>query len=94
MSRLIWIYAVCKSLSLSSVALKELKGINFVLGHLGQYTIYEENCEYNLLSFIFRFPGIRGQRRPRPACASAQSDQGLRYPQTESLYAEDYIDKQ
>ena len=29
--------------------------------------------------------GICGQRRPRSACASAQSDQGLRCPQTESL---------
>ena len=29
--------------------------------------------------------GICGQRRPRSACASAQSDQGLRFPQTESV---------
>ena len=29
--------------------------------------------------------GICGQRRPRSACASAHSDQGLRCPQTESL---------
>ena len=29
--------------------------------------------------------GICGQRRPRSACASAQSDQGLWYPLTESL---------
>ena len=29
--------------------------------------------------------GICGQRRPRSACASAQSDQDLRYPLTESL---------
>ena len=29
--------------------------------------------------------GICGQRRPRSACASAQSDQGLRCPLTESL---------
>ena len=31
------------------------------------------------------FSGICGQRRPRSACASAQSDQGHRCPQTESL---------
>ena len=29
--------------------------------------------------------GICGQRRPRSACAYAQSDQGLRSPQTEAL---------
>ena len=29
--------------------------------------------------------GICGQRRPRSACASAQSDQGIRCPQTEVL---------
>ena len=29
--------------------------------------------------------GICGQPRPRSACASAQSDQGLHYPLTESL---------
>ena len=29
--------------------------------------------------------GIRGQRRPRSACASVQSDQGLHCPLTESL---------
>ena len=29
--------------------------------------------------------GIRGQRRPRSACASAQYDQGLRCPLTDSL---------
>ena len=31
------------------------------------------------------FSGIFGQQRPRSACASAQSDQGLRCPHTESL---------
>ena len=30
-------------------------------------------------------PGICGQRRPRSACASAQSDQGPRWPQTEPM---------
>ena len=30
---------------------------------------------------------ICGQRRPRSACASAQADQDLRYPLTESLDA-------
>ena len=30
-------------------------------------------------------PGIGGQRMLRSACTSAQSDQGLRCPQTESL---------
>ena len=29
--------------------------------------------------------GICGQRKPRSACASAQSDRGLCCPQTESL---------
>ena len=29
--------------------------------------------------------GVCGQQRPRSACASAQSDQGLYCPQTESL---------
>ena len=29
--------------------------------------------------------GIYGQRRPRSACASAQSDQGFHYPLTELL---------
>ena len=33
--------------------------------------------------------GICGQRRPRSACASAQSDQSLRCPQTESFDAID-----
>ena len=32
------------------------------------------------------FSGIYGQRRPRSACASAQSDLGLRCPLIESLY--------
>ena len=31
--------------------------------------------------------GICGQRRPRSACTSAQSDQGLPCPQTELLYS-------
>ena len=31
------------------------------------------------------YSGICGQRRPRSACASSQSDQGLRCPLTESL---------
>ena len=32
-----------------------------------------------------RVSGICGQRRPRSACAFAQSDQGLHCPLTESL---------
>ena len=35
--------------------------------------------------------GICGQRRPRSACASAQSDQGLHFPLTESLDTTDYM---
>ena len=31
------------------------------------------------------YTGICGQRKPRSACASAPSDQGLRCPDTESL---------
>ena len=40
--------------------------------------IWAEPCE-NVSS------GIYGQRSPRSACASAQSDQGLHCPLTESL---------
>ena len=35
------------------------------------------------------FSSICRQRMPRSACASAQSDQGLRCPQTESLGIKD-----
>ena len=38
------------------------------------------------------FSGICGQRRPSSDCASAQSDQGLRYPLTESLSNTVWID--
>ena len=37
------------------------------------------------VSFENASSGICGQRRPRSDCASAQSDQGLRRPLTESL---------
>ena len=37
------------------------------------------------MPFDYVSSGILGQRRPRSACASAQSDQGLCCPQTESL---------
>ena len=37
--------------------------------------------------------GICGQRRPRSACASAQSDQGLHYPLSESLGTIEYESK-
>ena len=56
LSRLILIYAVCKSLLLSPVIVKEID----------HYYI----CE---------------QRRPRSACASILSEQGLRSPFIESM---------
>ena len=37
--------------------------------------------------------GICGQRRPRSACASAQSDQGLRCPLTDSLDTTEYMSR-
>ena len=36
---------------------------------------------------------ICGQRRPRPACAFAQADQGLRCPLTESINIVVYVDE-
>ena len=43
-------------------------------------------CAFNLAAPCETVPlGICGQRRPRSACASTQSDQGLRCPQTEWL---------
>ena len=37
---------------------------------------------------------IRGQRRPRSACTSAQSDQGLHCPLTKSLDTTEYINRE
>ena len=45
--------------------------------------------DFNITVYIGRAKnvssGICGQRRPRSDCASAQSDQGLRCPLTDSL---------
>ena len=38
--------------------------------------------------------GICGQRRPRLACTSVQSDQGLRCPLTASLYITEHINRE
>ena len=56
-----------------------------------QFSVYLNRCVFvmNMVIWAARCEsvssGICGQRRLRSACASGQSDQGLRSPQTKSL---------